>query len=47
MDRVFEGWNQGKYKCLDAWTLIMDQHIVLGKFSLSLPENLLELTRIY
>ena len=45
---VFEGWNQGKYKCLDAWTPNNGPAYRLGKVFLSLfPENLLELTRIY
>ncbi|MEG5063867.1 hypothetical protein QUB33_09615 [Microcoleus sp. B3-A4] len=45
---VFEGWNQGKYKCLDAWSPNNGPAYRLGKVFLSLfPENLLELTRIY
>lgn len=45
---VFEGWNQGKYKRLDAWTPDNGPAYRLGKVFLSLfPENLLELTRIY
>jgi len=45
---VFEGWNQGKYKWLDAWTPNNGPAYRLGKVFLSLfPENLLELTRIY
>jgi hypothetical protein len=45
---VFEGWNQGKYKCLDAWNPDNGPAYRLGKVFLSLlPENLLELTRIY
>ncbi|WP_445171584.1 hypothetical protein [Microcoleus sp.] len=45
---VFEGWNQGKYKWLDAWTPDNGPAYRLGKVFLSLfPENLLELTRIY
>jgi tetratricopeptide (TPR) repeat protein len=45
---VFEGWNQGKYKCLDAWTPNNGPAYRLGKVFLSLfPENLLKLTRIY
>ncbi|MEG3931872.1 MULTISPECIES: hypothetical protein [unclassified Microcoleus] len=45
---VFEGWNQGKYKWLDAWSPNNGPAYRLGKVFLSLfPENLLELTRIY
>jgi hypothetical protein len=45
---VFEGWNQGKYKWLDAWSPDNGPAYRLGKVFLSLfPENLLELTRIY
>lgn len=45
---VFEGWNQGKYKWLDAWTPNNGPAYRLWKVFLSLfPENLLELTRIY
>ncbi len=45
---VFEGWNQGKYKRLDAWTPDNGPAYRLGKVFFSLfPENLLELTKIY
>jgi len=45
---VFEGWNQGKYKCLDAWTPDNGPAYRLGNVFFSLfPENLLELTRNY
>jgi tetratricopeptide (TPR) repeat protein len=45
---VFEGWNQGKYKWLDAWSPDNGPAYRLGKVFFSLfPENLLELTRIY
>ena len=47
-DWVFEGWNQGKYKGLDAWSPDNGPAYRLGKVFFSLfPENLLELTRIY
>lgn len=45
---VFEGWNQGKYKWLDAWSPDNGPAYRLGQVFFSLfPENLLELTRIY